>query len=73
MVMRVIGASPFAEEGLENTNVMQLRVSGNEGCISGITIMDMTPDGENELVEVYTVKVDLDIVFDCGERLEDGY
>jgi hypothetical protein len=35
--------------------------------------MDMTPDGENEAVEVYTVKVDLDIVFDCGERLEDGY
>lgn len=69
MIMRVIGASPFADEGLENTNILQLRVSGNEGCVSGSSITEITPDGEQEAIEVWTAKVDMDVVFDCGERL----
>ena len=77
MVMRVIGASPFAEEegqeGIEDTNILQLRVSGNEGCISGSSIVEIQPEGENDPVEVWKLTVDLDIVFDCGERLEGGY
>jgi len=72
-IMRVIGASPFAEDGFENTNIYQLRVSGNEGCVSGSSVTEITPDGEQQAVEVWTATLDLDVVFDCGERLTDGY
>ena len=69
LVMRVIKASPFTDEDVANTNVLQLMVSGEGRCVSEVKIKEITPVGEHDAIEVYTVEVDLDVVFDCGERL----
>ena len=72
MIMRIIKASPFADEDIADSNIIQLRVSGLDGCISGCKIEDIFPEGENETVETWTASVDMDVVFNCGSRLNLG-